>query len=152
MGEKKPIVKILPGTVCSKYRLYQKLGSGSFGDIYLAYNLENGEQVAAKVESSNARDPRLEEEFKVYRAIQGGVGIPHIRWLGSGNGMNILVMDLLGPSLEDLFDSCGRMFSLKTVLMLADQMIMRLEWIHNKHHIHRDIKPENLLIGGGCKK
>ena len=114
MGEKKPIVKILPGTVCSKYRLYQKLGSGSFGDIYLAYNLENGEQVAAKVESSNARDPRLEEEFKIYGALQGGVGIPHMRWIGSGNGMNILVMDLLGPSLEDLFDSCGRMFSLNS--------------------------------------
>ena len=51
------------------------------------------------------------------------VGIPRIRWCGTEGDYNVLVMELLGPSLEDLFNFCNRKFSIKTVLLLADQMV-----------------------------
>lgn len=139
----------------TKYRLQKKIGSGSFGDIYLAVNINNGEEVAVKLESQRARHPQLLYESKVYRILAGGVGIPRIRWFGQHErDYNVLIMDLLGPSLEDLFNFCGRRFTLKTVLMLADQMLLRVEYIQNKHFIHRDIKPDNFLMGIGkdCNK
>lgn len=106
------------------------------------------------MESANARHPQLLYEAKLYRILSGGVGFPRIRHHGKERNFNTLVMDLLGPSLEDLFNFCTRHFTIKTVLMLVDQMIGRLEYIHLKCFIHRDIKPDNFLMGIGrhCNK
>ncbi|PWZ31507.1 Casein kinase 1-like protein 3 [Zea mays] len=78
-------------------------------------------------------------------------GIANVKWCGVDGEENVLVIDLLGPSLEDLFCYCGRKFTLKTVLMLADQMITRIEFMHSKGYLHRDIKPDNFLMGLGRK-
>lgn len=140
--------------VNGKYRLVRKIGSGSFGDIYLGINVSNGEELAVKLEPSKTRHPQLHYESKLYKLLQGGVGIPHLRWFGQEKDYNVMVIDLLGPSLEDLFNFCGRRFTMKTVLMLADQMIGRIEYVHTKTFIHRDIKPDNFLMGIGrhCNK
>ena len=61
-------------------------------------------------------------------------------------------MDLLGANLESLHSLCNKRFTLKTALMLADQMITRIEYVHNKHFLHRDMKPDNFLMGHGKKQ
>jgi len=137
--------------VGNKYRLGRKIGSGSFGDIYLGTNISTGEEVAIKLECIKTRHPQLHIESKFYKMMQGGVGIPTIKWCGSEGDYNVLVMELLGPSLEDLFNFCSRRFSLKTVLLLADQLISRVDYIHSRNFIHRDIKPDNFLMGLGKK-
>ena len=131
----------------ARYRLLRKIGSGSFGEIYQAMNVVTIEEVAVKLEPINAKHPQLLYESKLYRILQGGTGIPRVRWFGQEREYNVLVMDLLGPSLEDLFNFCGRRFTMKSVLMVADQMIARLEYVHSKNFLHRDIKPDNFLMG-----
>ncbi|GAA6012818.1 hypothetical protein JCM8202_003458 [Rhodotorula sphaerocarpa] len=135
--------------VGGKYRIGKKIGSGSFGDIYLGINIISGEEVAIKLESVKAKHPQLEYEAKVYKTLAGGVGVPFVRWFGVECDYNAMVLDLLGPSLEDLFNFCNRKFSLKTSLLLADQLISRIEYIHSRNFIHRDIKPDNFLMGIG---
>lgn len=135
--------------MANKFRLGRKLGSGSFGEIFLGTHIQTNEEVAIKLESVKTKHPQLLYESKLYRILQGGTGIPNVKWFGVEGDYNVLVMDLLGPSLEDLFNFCHRKLSLKTVLMLADQMINRVEYVHIKSFLHRDIKPDNFLMGLG---
>ncbi|WOH01786.1 hypothetical protein DCAR_0521171 [Daucus carota subsp. sativus] len=137
--------------VGGKFKLGRKIGSGSFGELYLGINIQSGEEVAIKLESAKTKHPQLHYESKIYMLLQGGTGIPNLKWYGAEGEYNVMVIDLLGPSLEDLFNYCNRKFSLKTVLMLADQLINRVEYMHSRSFLHRDIKPDNFLMGLGRK-
>jgi len=134
-------------TCAGLYRLCDKIGSGSFGVIYSGVNIKNGKEVAIKLECANSGHSQLACEYRVYRDLYGGVGIPRVYWFGKEGKYNVLVMEILGPSLQDLFEFCSKKFTLKTILMLADQLLVRIKWIHDRSYIHRDIKPENFLIG-----
>jgi serine/threonine protein kinase len=136
--------------VGSKWILRKRLGAGSFGEIYSGQHILTKEDVAVKLEQARAHPPQLLNESRAYKLLAGGVGIPAVRWYGVEGDYNVMVMDLLGKSLQELFEQCGQKFTLKTVLMLADQMIARIEYLHNKNVLHRDIKPDNFMVGTGA--
>ncbi|CCG84843.1 protein of unknown function [Taphrina deformans PYCC 5710] len=129
------------------YRVGKKIGEGSFGVIFEGTNLLNNQQVAIKFEPRKSDAPQLRDEYRTYKILVGCPGIPNVYYFGQEGLHNILVIDLLGPSLEDLFDLCGRRFTIKTVVMVARQMLSRVQTIHEKNLIYRDIKPDNFLIG-----
>ena len=111
-------------------------------------------EVAIKLEQVNTKHPQLFYEYKLYQYLLNDPnvidkGIPNVYYSATEGEHHIMVMDLLGPSLEDLFSFCNRKFQLKTVLMMADQLIQRIEYVHSRNFVHRDIKPDNFLIGTG---
>jgi casein kinase 1 len=73
-------------------------------------------------------------------------------WYGIENNYRTLVTDIYGPSLEQLLKYCKGAFTLKTVLLIADQILERIEWVHSKGLIYNDIEPDNFLVGLGEKQ
>ncbi|KAJ3247993.1 casein kinase I [Chytriomyces hyalinus] len=133
--------------VGSHYRVGRKIGEGSFGVIYEGVSLLNNLPIAIKFEPRKSEAPQLRDEYRTYKNLANIVGIPAVYYFGQEGLHNILCIDLLGPSLEDMFDVCQRKFSIKTVAMVAKQMITRIESVHERNLIYRDIKPDNFLIG-----
>ncbi|EGO53985.1 hypothetical protein NEUTE1DRAFT_86990 [Neurospora tetrasperma FGSC 2508] len=140
--------------ICAdRYRVNRKVAEGGFGLVYEGTDMQSGEDVALKLtyydEAKSAGPMLIKQENDVYKELSGGVGIPKVRLFTFEDEYYVLVLDLLGPSLEDLFNYCAKSFSLKTILLIADQAISRIEYIHSKGILHRDIKPENFVMGVG---
>ncbi|KAH9945369.1 kinase-like protein [Epithele typhae] len=135
------------GVVGNHFRVGKKIGEGSFGVVFEGTNMLNNQPVAIKFEPRKSEAPQLRDEYRSYRTLNGTPGVPQVHYFGQEGLHNVLVIDLLGPNLEDLFDMCGRKFSIKTVCMAAKQMVTRVQSIHEKSLIYRDIKPDNFLIG-----
>ncbi|CAD5114373.1 unnamed protein product [Dimorphilus gyrociliatus] len=134
-------------------KLIKRLNGGSFGDIWLGEILKGsteGMKVAVKLELQSTQTPQLMNESQIYDILQGGPGIPTMIWHGLYEPIyTVLVLDLLGPSLQDAFVYCDKKFTLKTGLMIMDQCLETLEFVHRHHVIHRDIKPDNWVLGSG---
>jgi serine/threonine protein kinase len=128
------------------YKLKEQIGKGSFGEIYVGINKFTREKVAIKIESIKEYKT-LFHEVSVYKEFKKETGFPKLRKFGETSEFNYIVIDLLGKSLEELKEECGGTLSLKTVLLVAVQVIERLELMHMRGFIHRDIKPDNFLIG-----
>ena len=134
---------ILNKIFLDKYHCIRKIGQGSFGRIYEA--VYKNEKYALKFEPRKSEHNLLQNEAAIMNYLQGP-NIPSVKSFGFTTNYNILVMQLLGKSLEQLLEE-RKTFSLKTVCMLGYQMVTILEFIHEKHLLHRDVKPDNFAMG-----
>ena len=126
-----------------KYKTIKKLGEGSFGKVYKAEY--NGEYYALKFESRGRAKSLLEMEGTIMSYLQGP-NIPLVKTYGYSGDYNLLVMQLMDKSLEDIL-RIRKTFSIKTTAMLGFQLIGVLHFIHDKNIIHRDVKPDNCVMG-----
>jgi serine/threonine protein kinase len=131
------------------YKLVKKLGSGSFGEVYLTEDNDKN-LYAAKIEDKTKKN-RLKCEYNIYRKLncKNIVGIPKIYGYIETVDYNIMVMELLGKSLENLFQENDKYFSLTFICKLAIDIITIIEKFHSRGFIHRDIKPNNFLFNNG---
>ncbi|XP_039123865.1 casein kinase 1-like protein HD16 isoform X3 [Dioscorea cayenensis subsp. rotundata] len=141
------------------YKVERKLGKGGFGQVFVGRRVSGGnermtgpaalEQVALKFEhrSSKGCNYGPPYEWQVYTALGGSHGVPRVHYKGRQGDYYIMVMDMLGPSLWDAWNSSGQAMPADMVSCIAVESISILEKMHSKGYVHGDVKPENFLLG-----
>jgi serine/threonine protein kinase len=135
-------------TVKDNYLMVKSIGKGSFGTVYLTTDKDEN-QYAAKVELIN-ENSRLDEEYQVYKSLlkkHNATYVSKIYSFMKTPTQNIMIMELLGPSLESMFIKHNKKFNTGTVMLLGIDILNILEHFHKSGFIHRDIKPNNFLTG-----
>lgn len=145
-SQSRPPQKIANG----RFEIEKKLGAGCFGEVWRGVDVTTKTQVAVKCEDCSGTALQLEHEAEILKLLcrptqpQGFAQCYHF---GVEGRFHCMVMELLGKSLEACFQSCNSSFTVKTTVLLADQVLRRIEFIHSKGIVHRDIKPENFMLG-----
>lgn len=123
------------------------IGSGTFGKVIYATSLDNKQEYAIKFEKHNVKSSVIEAENEIYQQLKDGEGIPSIAWTGEYKKYKLMIMELLGPSLDKYFIFCNKKFSAVTTVLLGIEMVKRVQYMHSKGFLHRDIKPNNFMLG-----
>jgi len=126
--------------IANKYRITERLGNGGFGAIFKGENIRTKEPVAIKMESISSNTKMLKRETKIYQYLGKAPGIPQVKWFGTTEKYNYMVLPLFGDSLS------SKTFSLAESLEIGQKMLKILRYIHKKGLIHRDIKPDNFVL------
>ncbi|OVA20234.1 Protein kinase domain [Macleaya cordata] len=140
------------------YRIERKLGKGGFGQVYVGHRISgpNGNdratgavEVALKFEhrSSKGCNYGPPYEWQVYNVLGGSHGVPRVHYKGRQGDYYIMVMDMLGPSLWDVWNNNSHTMSIEMVACIAIEAISILEKMHSRGYVHGDVKPENFLLG-----
>ncbi|KAK3219961.1 hypothetical protein Dsin_013931 [Dipteronia sinensis] len=141
------------------YKLERKLGKGGFGQVYVGRRFSpvnasdrNGPgavEVALKFEhrSSKGCNYGPPYEWQVYNTLGGSHGVPRVHYKGRQGDYYVMVMDILGPSLWDVWNSNSHTMSIEMVACIAIEAISILAKMHLKGYVHGDVKPENFLLG-----
>ncbi|GAV79502.1 LOW QUALITY PROTEIN: Pkinase domain-containing protein/Aldedh domain-containing protein [Cephalotus follicularis] len=137
------------------YKLERKLGKGGFGQVYVGKRMTGGMghsgpdafEVALKLERRNGKGSHgPPNEWQTYSTLNGCYGLPLVHYKGQQGDYYILVMDVLGPSLWDVWNSNNQMLS-EEMVAIAVESISILEQLHFRGFVHGDVKPENFLLG-----
>ena len=131
----------------AKFKYLKKVGGGSFGEVYAATSYLTREHVAIKREGPEVQPSQLQQENKIIQTLSGAPGFPLFKYFGYEGHHTILATELLGKNLRTLMGFCGHRFSIKTTLMIAEQILAQIQFLHSCHIVHRDIKAENFVIG-----
>ncbi|PQM34859.1 casein kinase 1-like protein HD16 [Prunus yedoensis var. nudiflora] len=134
------------------YKIEKKLGKGGFGQVYVGRRMGAGPgavEVALKFEhrSSKGCNYGPPYEWQIYNALGGSHGVPRVHYKGRQADYYIMVMDMLGPSLWDVWNNSSHTMSIEMVACIAIEAISILEKMHSRGYVHGDVKPENFLLG-----
>ena len=132
--------------IFGKYSIKHLISKGSFGEVYLGTNVLNNKDYAIKMERTSKGESLLKEEAYVLLFLKGP-GLPNVITFGISGRYHILIENLLGKSIYNIWLEKEKKFNIKDTCMFAIQALERVEYVHSKNYLHRDIKPANFLVG-----